>query len=358
MSDKLVYYAGKNALAEIRENGLSQERIKVIAGAAGGPKWLVLNALDRVMFSEWFKDRAQPLNLIGASIGAWRFSAIARNNPLEGMARFLEAYIYQRYTEAPDAEEISAECIRVMDRYLTDNDIDEVLSHPYMRLSLITVRSKTMIASDNKAALAAGLVGTVVANTINRKLLRFVAERGLFYDQRTPPPFIGMNEFPIHRVPLSKENIRKAILGSGAIPLVMKGIQDIPGAPPGTYRDGGVIDYHLDIDFQLQDGIVLFPHFVPRIIPGWLDKALTYRKPSEENMKDVLLIAPSVDFAKSLPLKRIPDRSDFRVFKGDDASRIRCWKTVIEMCRPLGDEFMEAVLSGKIREKVRPISGM
>ena len=45
----LVLRAGSEALAEIREEGLSRDRITTLVGASGGPKWLVLSQLDRVL---------------------------------------------------------------------------------------------------------------------------------------------------------------------------------------------------------------------------------------------------------------------------------------------------------------------
>ena len=44
------------------------------------------------------------------------------------------------------------------------------------------------------------------------------------------------------------QNFRSAILATSAIPMVMSGIQDVPGAPSGMYRDGGLIDVHVLID--------------------------------------------------------------------------------------------------------------
>ncbi len=37
-----IVKAGSQALEIIRDEGLRPERVRVVAGAAGGPKWLVL----------------------------------------------------------------------------------------------------------------------------------------------------------------------------------------------------------------------------------------------------------------------------------------------------------------------------
>jgi pimeloyl-ACP methyl ester carboxylesterase len=50
----------------------------------------------------------------------------------------------------------------------------------------------------------------------------------------------------VHRA-LTRENLRAALRASGSIPLLMDGVR-VPGAP-GLHWDGGVLDYHLDLDF-------------------------------------------------------------------------------------------------------------
>lgn len=93
----LALQAGPEAMRIIRERGLRPQDIRVIAGAAGGPKWLVLSSLDRLIFGSWFEDRTAPLFLVGASIGAWRFAALSQRQPVARLDRFETAYIDQRY---------------------------------------------------------------------------------------------------------------------------------------------------------------------------------------------------------------------------------------------------------------------
>jgi hypothetical protein len=94
----LCIYAGKKARDIIRDEGLRPERIKVLAGAAGGPKWLVLHGLDRRLPS-FFAHRHEPLFTLGASIGAWRFLCAAIGDG--ALERFSQAYIEQRYDHKP-----------------------------------------------------------------------------------------------------------------------------------------------------------------------------------------------------------------------------------------------------------------
>lgn len=74
--------------------------------------------------------------------------------------------------------------------------------------------------------------------------------------------------------------------------MVMQGVRDLPGAGAGTYRDGSLLDYHLDLPYHGND-IVLYPHFTDRVIPGWFDKGLPWRRSNQQGLQDVLLLAPS-----------------------------------------------------------------
>jgi hypothetical protein len=352
----VAFHAGKKALSIIRDKGLSREDVRVIAGAAGGPKWLVLNHLDRVLFSSWLKDRVNPLYFLGSSIGSWRFAAGSRKRPLEAIENFQEAYIHQRYESKPTAERVSTESLGIMNRFIDDAAIEEILCHPVFRLSFMAVRCRHILSSDRRAFLLAGLVAAFFFNAAGRGKLKFFFERVLFHHPLEAPPFLDMSGFPIQKIPLTGENFKPALLASGSIPLVMMGVKNIPGAFPGTYRDGGILDYHLDIDFLGGDeGLVLYPHYSDRIIPGWFDKKLQYRRPSSRNMERVLMISPSKDFVERLPLGKIPDRDDFYLFRGRDRDRFSYWLSVVNESKRIGDAFFDAVESGCIRELVRPM---
>ena len=117
-----------------------------------------------------------------------------------------------------------------------------------------------------------------------------------------------------------------------------------------------IIDYHLNLPFPCdRNRIVLFPHYTGRVIPGWFDKKVAWRKPVPAYMDKVLLVAPSPDFIAGLPRAKIPDRKDFKRFYGRDTERIRYWETVAEQSRRLAEDFEQAVVSGAVRERVRPL---
>lgn len=352
----LTLQAGPAAMRILRERGLRPQDIRVIAGAAGGPKWLVLSGLDRLILGTWFEDRTTPLFLVGSSIGAWRFAALSRRRPLEALDRFERAYIHQRYETHPTARDVSRESQKIMDAFLDDEGVREILAHPFFRINMLAVRCKGVLAADTKFPLGVGLIGAALANICSRRLLSLFFQQTLFSDPRHGPPFQTKNGFSPGRVHLSGDNFRKALLASGAIPLVMCRLSDIPGAPPGAYRDGGIIDYHLDLPFGVAgDGLVLFPHYTDRIIPGWFDKRLTWRRPNPEHMAHLLMVSPSREFVADLPFGKIPDRNDFRHFFGDDDRRIDYWKAVSRKSRHMAEELVELTASGRMADRVRPI---
>lgn len=359
MSRNLVFLAGRKALRTIRENGLRHEMVRVVLGAAGGPKWLVLHGLDRVMFSSWFKKATIPLFLLGSSIGALRFAAASQRSPRKALDRFLSAYVAQRYSPDPAPREVTSEGMRVIDALLGPRGAREILKHPFMRLNLVAARCRWPVASDNKVLLGLGLMDAMVYNAIGRSGLQFFFERTYFCDPRDLPPFTGAVDLPTRVVPLSEGNMKPALLASGSIPMVMSGVRNIPGAPKGVYRDGGVIDYHFDLrvagDNGHDDNLILFPHYTNRIIPGWFDKNLPWRKPHPANTESVVLVSPSPEFIERLPYRKIPDRSDFWSFKGRDDDRIGYWNEVVEASAGLGDDFLEIVESGAIKELVEPL---
>ncbi|MBF0529183.1 MAG: patatin-like phospholipase family protein [Deltaproteobacteria bacterium] len=354
MSGNLIFMAGPRALAMIRDGGLTPDQVDVMAGAAGGPKWLVLSHLDRAIFGSWLKERRpRPLPLVGASIGSWRFAAVSQADPLAAISSFEAEYIHQAYTPRPTPVEITAESMRIQEAYVPDAALDRVINHPCHRLHFLVVRCRGPLAFEGKLIQVIGLGVAAGLNMITRRSQRLLFQRTVFHDPRQAGSLIIPNGFPTRLVPLTKSNFRQALMASGSIPMVMARVRDIPGAPTGTYRDGGILDYHLDLAYNLNSGLVLYPHFSNRITPGWFDKKLTWRLP--RYLDRTLVVAPSPDFIQSLPLGKIPDRDDFQLFLGRDRERIAYWKQVVQACAYLGREFLDVAGSGRIRRVVRPL---
>lgn len=353
MFDNISVRAGSKAIQIIQDEGLDPARIKVVAGASGSAKFLVLTGIDRVLISI-FKDRTTPLYLIGTSIGAFRMAAFCQKDPLEAIGRLEHEYIEQQYSLKPTRHDVTLETRRIMDAYIDDEKIPAMLQHPVMKINFLSNKCKGLLKQEQLILQWAGLVLAAGTNLLSRNSLGYFLERALFSGPGTRPPFATMDQFPMNHYNLTPANFKEALLSSGSIPVAMEGVSDIDGAP-GVFRDGGILDYHLDIPFLPEsDGLVLYPHFYQTITPGWFDKGL-HRPPCEKNMENVVLIAPSNQFVKSLPLGKIPDRKDFMAFKGKDAQRKAIWRIIIEQNKVLGNEFFEAVQSGKISQIVQPL---
>ncbi len=353
MLNNISILAGSKAIKIIKDEGLDLDRVKVLAGASGSAKFLVLTGIDRVLM-DMFKNRTDPLYLIGTSIGAFRMAAFCQKDPISAIDILEKEYIAQSYTLKPTKQDITLETHRILDAYIDDNKIHDILNHPFMRISFLSNKCKGLLKSEQQWLQWFGVATAFTVNLFSRNRLKHFFERALFSSPGPKPPFSIMNQFPINHYNLTPSNFRQALISSGSIPIVMEGVSDIEGAE-GCFRDGGILDYHLDIPFlPKDDGLVLFPHFYETITPGWFDKHLN-RKPAKKNMENVILIAPSKQFVESLPLKKIPDRKDFHFFKGKDKERQDYWKTVVKKSQRLGDEFSEAVQSGQIRNIVKPM---
>ena len=96
----LQILAGPRARAHLRERGLRSEDVRVIPAAAGGPKGLALNPLDRFIFGHWLPASVQTVHLMGASIGAWRMATACAPDADAALRELAENYILQSYPRA------------------------------------------------------------------------------------------------------------------------------------------------------------------------------------------------------------------------------------------------------------------
>lgn len=349
----LTLRAGPEALALLRERGLRAEDVDVVPGASGGAKWLAIAGLDRFLFGEFLQaPRQRPLHLIGSSIGSWRMACLAQRDPVAALARGHHAYIHeQRYSKRPSTREVTDVLARALDRLLGETGVDEILAHPTFRVHIITAVGRGLAASERRLLLAASIGFAAAGNALARRALALQFRRCIFHGAGDGTPFAALVDLPTTHVPLTAENLRPALLASGSIPLLLDGVK-IPGTPRGVHWDGGVLDYHLDLDFGPGEGLVLYPHFYGHVVPGWFDKALRWRRARGANFRRALLIAPSDAFVRALPGGKIPDRRDFYAF--DDAERARRWEAVRGASERLGDELRELVATDRLAERVRP----
>ena len=354
MSPILEVRAGSTAIERIRDKGLPASSIDVMLGASGGPKWFVLTGLDKALLGDYFKDRNKPLHLLGTSAGSWRFSCYGLKNPLDAHRRFEQGYLHTEYSAEPTVKEISGKSRLLLDEVFGSNGAREIIENPIMKFNLIAARSHGLGKSERKWPQITGMGLAAAANLMSRKALNSFFTRTLFHHPDADAPFHGMNDLTTDRVAFSESNLKDAVMASGSIPMVMAGVTNIAGAPAGIYRDGGVTDYHFDLNFPLGDGLTLYPHFYSHLTPGWFDKGLKWRRPESKNCKNLVLVSPSADFVSKLPYGKIPDRKDFQSLSYQD--RVSYWKTVIKESDRLGEAFLELVASGKIKKIVTDIA--
>ena len=351
----LTLRAGSEAIAHLREHGLRPEDVDLLPGAAGGPKALGINGLDKAVFGDFLTRARVPRTLIGASIGSWRFAAISMSqDPAAALDRLAELYTRQRFPKGITATDVSRRCAAMLSELLQDRD-QHILRHSDYRLVIVVIRSRGLMAHQGPLGLGLGLAGLIGTNLFSRRATGLFMERGLVCSGDAPWPLGPLNDFTTHRIPLSADNLRAALLASAAIPMVLDGVTEFPGAPEGVYRDGGMLDYHLDLPYQ-SNGIVLYPHFTVRVIPGWFDKPLRWRNGDPHRLRRMLLVSPSPEYLASLPHGKLPDRTDFKHYLGDDAGREQYWKTAIAESERLGDEFLELVETGKWEERLKVVN--
>lgn len=356
MKEYLHVKAGKQALPLVKDEGLRPERIAAFAGPAGGPKWFVSVGFDRTLIrSKFLENTGRRVLLAGASAGAWRCLAMACNDPLDAYERLRLAYSRNVFTSQDTPKSVSAALEKNVRCFLQPKDTTFVLNHPCFDLAIHTVRAASIAASENKTLQGMGLLLSAMLNVLSGKAMGIFFERIVFFSGSEMPLFL-QSGFNGRSVRLTEENLFVAALATGSLPFIVSGVRAIADAPRGVYRDGGLRDYQLNECYSPEKGgLTLFFHYQQRIIPGWFDKKLRWRRPGNQVLSNVVQIYPGPDFISLLPDRRIPDRNDFIEFVDNPGERIRRWDKVCELSEILGQEFMEYVESGKIKERVSPM---
>ncbi len=355
MPDYVHFKAGPTAINLIRSEGLRPERIKTFIGPAGGPKWFLSVGFDKALIRTGFL--ANPGNrvlLAGSSAGAWRNFAFACRNPLESYERLRLAYSRNVFTREDTPVTVARALWTNVTTFISQGDIEHILSHPHFDLAVHTVNCRSLTRSENQRIQGFGILLAAMSNVFSPKILGTFFERTIFY---TGGLRTGLSDkFAGKLVQMTRDNLLKAALATGSLPYIVSGVQNIPDAPPGVYRDGGITDYQLNQDYCAPpDSLALFYHYQERIVPGWFDKPFKSRRPEKSALENVLQVYPGHDFVKMLPDSRIPDRTDFTRFVDAPDERIKRWDEVARLSDVIAEEFFEAVESGKIRQLVKPI---
>ena len=348
--------AGQSAFAHIKQHGLSPSDISAVFGASGAAKWLAIYGLDRAVFSEWLLGASHPINIFGTSGGAFKLAGACRQDPGKALDELANAYIEQSYPNGISAELIGIETQKLLNTVVDPAGVDEILAHPVFRYHCGTVLAKGLLASSSETTQKYAMALAFALNGFGRNIHTRIMQRVIFADSRADDALCGRDAYTSHRVVLNRDNLRAAITASGSIPVVMHGVRDILGAPPGMHRDGGMLDYHPAPGNLWQgDGLVLYPHFYSEVTSGWFDKYFFWRKTPKALLDKVVLISPSESFLASTELGRIPDRRDFLSMQDDDAKRKRLWRDSATRSLELGEAFLALAKSGDIGAIVEPI---
>ncbi|MBV7430128.1 MULTISPECIES: patatin-like phospholipase family protein [unclassified Acidovorax] len=396
----LRIHAGPRARQHLENHGLRPGDVGVIPAAAGGPKGLILGPLDRFIFGEWLAQSRQPVDLVGASIGAWRMATACLQQPVAAFERLEHDYIHQDYDLPPGKKRPSA--AHVSERFglnlqaFYGGRIDEVLNHPRYRLHIVTSRGRHLLGREHRVATPLGYLGAFLTNTVHRKAMGAWLERVVFSSSDASStsaegagaacaalPF-GTSDYRTRQVLLSNGNFMEALQASCSIPFVLQAVHNIPGAPRGAYWDGGITDYHLHLAYGRQKqnaieliacgacpsgpggqkdlnsasvvspGLVLYPHFQHRVVPGWLDKGLKWRHRSTPALDNMVVLSPSPDWVRSLPNAKLPDRNDFTHYGADSVARAKAWLAATRASQQLVDEW-QAWLARPDMNAVHPL---
>ena len=239
-----------------------------------------------------------------------------------------------------------------MNSLLGEQGGHSVATHPWLRSHIVTARGKGLNAQRPGKRLIAGMGIAALGNAVSRRTLPASFQRVVFAPEQASPLRLLLDGFDTQYVGLSEANVFHALMASGAIPYVFEGVYEIEGAGQGAFWDGGIIDYHFDLQRLPRDEVWLYPHFSNRTTVGWFDKFLPWRADQQVSVDQLIMICPTDEFIASLPFGKIPDRRDF----GNIPESVRepYWQTCVDESQRLADEFSELIhgsnpLAGAIR---------
>lgn len=325
------------------------DSFRLLLAASGGPRWIGLIGIDRSL-ARFLSQREHPLSCLGASSGAWRVAALASDTTLEAYSELEHAYIEQRYEGKPTPEFVSSTCREYLSRIFTPERRSHALKKSTLQVNLTTTIMPGGTPSSKK--LFSSLLASVALNSLDRRLLGRVFHRGLFVggEVDTQWPLGQFDQIPTRRIELNSQNFVQALLASGSIPMVLAGESNIPLAGPGHHYDGGVLDYHFELEHV---GPILYPHFSDDLIPGWLDRFFPRRRLTRKARAQLVLILPSQEMIRRYPDACFPGREDFEKLSNDE--RIARWRTVQKENQKLEKELTACLEAGELLTVSEPL---
>ncbi|MGR6871106.1 patatin-like phospholipase family protein [Pseudomonas sp. HK3] len=342
--------AGAKALKQIQAQGLNPEDIQLMVGASGGPKWLMLSRLDQYLAEHFLAKAPQSISLVGSSIGSWRMACHAQQDPLSCFKQFEDIYLNQRYKALSPAE-ITVFVDKVLEALFNDERAHHIVNNPQRKLHIVAVRNRLLMNGRHNLSQGLGLLAAATGNLISNKVVEALYPRVVISQQASHDPYFKRPEV----IELGVNNLKQALVASGAIPMVLEPTK-VLGGKNRWHWDGGMVDYHFSGPFQAGNGLVFYPHFFPKIVPGWFDKGIPWRKAKAKNYDNVVMIAPSHEFIAKLPYGKIPDRADFNKF--DDDAREKYWHTVIDATNGLVDDFHNKLQKDNLASSVTSIESI
>lgn len=326
---------GKTARKKLLKNGLRPEDVEILAAPASGPKWLVLFELDKYIMSKFADSSEKTRHFIGSSAGAWRAACYAVEDSLAAIEKLRDNYVYQSYSDNPLGKEVSDGVRQIIAKTLGENGIKEILNPKNKFLHVSTARANFSLGENRSFFAKMKFFRPIFANAFGRKRLGKHIERHIF--SNTATKIFNSNDLASRFSKITEENILDAMQASGSIPLIMNPVT-IGGA---EHWDGGVTDYHWGVDFEVDSGIVLLPHFRDHIMSGWFDKFPPYRKAAGNLVENTVMLYAKPAFIEKLPNQRLTDMDDFYDYAGRDEERFKIWNDACDLGKYLVDDFIK-----------------
>ena len=350
--------AGKDVLPRVRDTGITPRTIRLVAGSATGPRWCAFAGVDdAVAHGALPGSDDRKIILTGASAGAWRMAALSSSDPPGALRAFREAYIHMHFhaNESPfDRRETLYRAVR---SFLSPESVRLLPSHPQYELCFHTAQLGSFPGNPNAALSFAGFAAAMAANFISPRF-QSLFWRGVAFET------LESRLSPVRRLanwtsaPLTDKNIIHVLVASGAVPLKVAGVRNIPSAPRGVYCDGGLADYIWNREPFLYPGeAALLLHHGGPLYPTWLDKKAGRLKSRLRDLSRLITVSPGPELIATLPEGRLPDRQDWIRFAKAPEERIRRWKACIQISSILQDLFYE-LMDTPLETLVELLTGM